>query len=85
MAIVRFNTLCAAATAAMLLLATPAAAYHDDPFGSDTCKWCPSWRSPASSDAPPVLGTAFPVCHLVKQRIGTRKGHTVYRTIQVCT
>jgi hypothetical protein len=78
--------------AAMLLLATPAVAFLDDPFGPDTCKACPSWRSPASSDPPPVVGSAnFPedvrrlrVCHLVKQRIGTHNGHAIYRTLQAC-
>jgi hypothetical protein len=51
--------------------------------GSGSCKACPSWRSPASSDMPPV-GSAFPVCRLVKERIGTRHGHPVYQTRQVC-
>jgi hypothetical protein len=59
----------------------------------DRCKGCPSWRSPASDAAPPVVGSAFPassggpaspVCHLVKERIGTRHGHPVCKTWQLC-
>jgi hypothetical protein len=59
----------------------------------DRCKGCPSWRSDASDAAPPVVGSAFPpqvvgpafpVCHLVKERIGTRHGHAVYKTWQLC-
>ena len=53
-------------------------------LGDGSCKACPSWRSPASSDAPPVLGSAFAVYRLVKERIGTRLGHPVYQTRQVC-
>ena len=58
--------------------ATPGDSAADRPDGS---KWSPSWRSPASSKAPPVVGSA---CHLVKERIGTRHGHPVYQTRQVC-
>jgi hypothetical protein len=52
-----------------------------------------SWRSPASSDMPPVVpgSPRFPedfrrvtVCHLVKERIGTHNGHAVFRTLQSC-
>jgi hypothetical protein len=61
--------------------------------GGETCKACPSWRSPASSNAPPVLGSAnfledaprLRVCHAVKERVGThRNGHAVYQNHQVC-
>jgi hypothetical protein len=46
---------------------------------------CPSWRSPASSDPPPWwLTPSQPVCRLVKERVGTRRGHAVYQTRQVC-
>jgi hypothetical protein len=89
MAIVRFNTLCAAAVAATMITVSPALAGRDVDMGGD-CKACPSWRSPASSAAPPVVGSAnFPedrlrACHLVNQRIGTHNGHAVYRTHQVC-
>ena len=91
MAIVRFNTLCAAAVAATMITVSPALAGRDIDMGGD-CKACPSWRSPASSAAPPVVGSAnFPedvrklrVCHLVKQRIGTHNGHAIYRTLQAC-
>ena len=58
--------------------ATPGDSAADRPDGS---KWSPSWRSPASSKAPPVVGS---VCRLVKERIGTRHGHPVYQTRQVC-
>jgi hypothetical protein len=61
--------------------ATPGDNWADRP---DECKSCPSWRSPASSKAPPVVRSAFPVCHLVKERVGTHNGHAVYRTLQVC-
>jgi hypothetical protein len=59
----------------------------------DRCRGCPSWRSPASDAAPPVMGSAFPatsggpafpVCHLLKERIGTRHGRPVYKTWQLC-
>jgi hypothetical protein len=62
-------------------------------MGDGSCKGCPSWRSPASSDMPPVVGSAFPassggpafpVCRLVKERIGTRHGHPVYKAWQLC-
>jgi hypothetical protein len=92
MAIVRFNTLCAAAVAATMITVSPALGGGMGDLGGETCKACPSWRSPASSAAPPVVGSAnFPedaqrlsVCHLAKQRIGTHSGHVVYRTLQVC-
>jgi hypothetical protein len=92
MAIVRFNTLCAAAVAATMITVSPALG-RDHDLGDGSCKACPSWRSDASSDMPPVVGSAnFPedvprlrrVCHLVKWRIGTHNGHVVYRTLQAC-
>ena len=58
--------------------ATPGDSAADRPDGS---KWSPSWRSPASSKAPPVVGS---VCRLVKERIGMRHGHPVYKTWQLC-
>ena len=63
-----------AAAAAMLVAGSPAVARINGP----------SWRSDASDKAPPVLATPIPVCQLVKQRIETRHGHAVYRTLQVC-
>jgi hypothetical protein len=63
-----------AALAAMLAAGSPALARVNGP----------SWRSDASDKAPPVLATPIPVCQLVKQRIETRHGHAVYRTLQVC-
>jgi hypothetical protein len=91
MALVRFNTLCAAAVAATMITVSPALGNGAD-LSDGSCKGCPSWRSPASSAAPPVVGSAnFPedvprlrVCHLVKQRIGTHNSHAVYRTLQAC-
>jgi hypothetical protein len=52
----------------------------------DGCKGCPSWRSPASDHAPPWWLTPSPVstCRLIKERVGTRHGHPVYQTRQVC-
>jgi hypothetical protein len=53
----------------------------------DGCKGCPSWRSPASSDPPPywLPQSPGPACHLVKERVGTRRnGHAVYQTHQIC-
>jgi hypothetical protein len=75
--------------AIVMIVISPALGHGNDDMG-DSCKACPSWRSPASSDMPPVVGSAnFPedrvrVCHLVKQRIETRHGHPVYQTRQVC-
>ena len=66
---------------------------HGDMSTEQTCKACPSWRSPASSDPPPVVGSGFPpdavgpasaACHLVKERIGARRGRPVYKTWQLC-
>jgi hypothetical protein len=71
----------AATAAAMLVAVFPAFAVDDL---DDDCKWCPSWRSDRSDRPPPLLATPSPVCHLVKARSETRKGHAVYRTIQVC-
>jgi hypothetical protein len=61
-------------TAIAMIVASPALAH----------KMGPSWRSPDSFDMPPVVGSAFPVCHLVKEQVGTRGGHAVYQTRQVC-
>src|ERR1700730_18402684 len=70
------------------LPAAPAQLVHDDggKIGDspDDCKWCPSWRSDASGSAPPPEATRSQVCHLVRQRNETRKGHAIYRTHQVC-
>jgi hypothetical protein len=84
MAIVRFNALCAAAVVAAMIAISPALAGGDGDF--DRCKGCPSWRSPASTDPPPWWLTPSPVsaCRLVKERVGTRRGHAVYETHQVC-
>jgi hypothetical protein len=87
MTIVRFGTLCAAAAATMLIAASPALAGGGNGMdGDQTCKACPSWRSPASSDPPPWWLTPSPVsaCRLVKERVRTRHGHAVYETRQVC-
>jgi hypothetical protein len=67
--------------------ATPGDNWADRPWLDGECKWCPSWRSPASSDPPPwwLTPKAAVVCHLIKERVGTRRnGHAVYRTHQVC-
>jgi hypothetical protein len=48
----------AATAAAMLVAGSPALAHSQGP----------SWRSDASDKAPPVLGTAFPVCHVARER-----------------
>ena len=81
-----------AAIAVMVI--SPALAGGGNPLDADqTCKGCPSWRSPASSDPPPVVGSGFPpdavgpasaACHLVKERIGARRGRPVYKTWQLC-
>ena len=68
----------------MVIVISPALAGGRGDMGDGSCKACPSWRSPASSDMPPVVGSAFPVCRLVRERIGTRHGHPVYQTRQVC-
>ena len=82
-----------------MIAVSPALAWDSDGLGGfgfggfgveRDCKACPSWRSPASSDMPPVVGPSiFPedrlrVCHLVKQRIGMHNGHAVYQTHQLC-
>src|SRR5580704_16575931 len=53
MAIVQFNTLCAAAVAATIITVLPALAGGGRDEGGESCKGCPSWRSDASSNAPP--------------------------------
>ena len=73
-----------------MIVVSPALGGMGDYLNSGSCKGCPSWRSPASSDMPPVVGPSiFPedrlrVCHLVKQRIGMHNGHAVYQTHQLC-
>ena len=77
-----------------VIVISPALAGGSNDISTDqTCKGCPSWRSPASSDPPPVVGSGFPpdsvgrafsACHLVKERIGTRHGHPAYKTWQLC-
>jgi hypothetical protein len=53
--------------------------------GGEFCKGCPSWRSPASSDMPPVeLQRSPPACRLVKERVSRQHGHAVYQVRQVC-
>jgi hypothetical protein len=70
---------------AMILISPALAGGGNNMDGDQTCKACPSWRSPASSDPPPWwLPQSPPACHLVKDRIGTRRGHPVYQTRQVC-
>jgi len=68
-----------------MIVVSPALGGMGDYLNSGSCKGCPSWRSPASSDPPPwwlpqsqALG-----CHLIKERVGTRHSHAVYQT-QVC-
>jgi hypothetical protein len=71
------------AAAIAMIVISPALAGGDSDF--DRCKGCPSWRSPASSDPRPWwLTPSQPVCRLVKERVGTRRGHAVYETRQVC-
>ena len=91
MAIGQFNTLCAAAVVAMMITVLPALGMGTGEGGDG--RVFSSWRSPASSDMPPVVpgSPRFPedfrrvtVCHLVKERIGTHNGHAVYRTLQSC-
>ena len=80
MAIVQFNTVCVAAVATTMMTVSPAlAGMGDGVGGSDFCRGCPSWRSPASSDPPPWWLTPSPPA-----RVGTRRGHAVYETRQVC-
>jgi hypothetical protein len=71
---------------AMIVISSASAGMGDGIGGSEFCKGCPSWRSPASSDPPPWWLTPSPVsaCRLVKERVGTRRGHAVYETRQVC-
>ena len=80
-----------AAVAVIVISPALAGGGGNDMSTDQTCKGCPSWRSPASSDPPPVVGSGFPpdavgrafsACHLVKARIGTRHGHPVYQTRQ---
>ena len=77
----------------MVIVISPALAGGRGDLGDWSCKGCPSWRSPASDAAPPVVGTgfapdavgpAFPGCHLVKERIATRRGHPIYKTWRLC-
>ena len=70
-----------ATAAVMLVAAFPALAVDDL---DDDCKLCPSWRSDRSVRPPPLLAPPSPACRLVRARSETRKGHAVYRTIQVC-
>jgi hypothetical protein len=83
------KTLLFGAVIAMIAV-SPALAGGARDTDEQSCKSCPSWRSPASDAAPPVVGWAnFPedrlrVCHLVKEQVGTRHGHPVYQTRQVC-
>jgi hypothetical protein len=74
-------------TVIMMITVSPAFAAgnsYNSGEGGGGSKWSPSWRSPASSNTPPVVGSAYPVCHLVKERVGTRNGHVIYRTHEVC-
>ena len=61
-------------TAAALLLLVESAVADPPSFniGERTSKWAGS------------SSYSLPVCHLVKERVGTRHGHAVYRTLQVC-
>jgi hypothetical protein len=81
------------AAIAVMVISPALAGSGNDLDADQTCKGCPSWRSPASSDPPPVVGSGFPpdsagrafsACHLVKERIGTRHGHPAYKTWQLC-
>jgi hypothetical protein len=71
-----------AGVATMSVAVSPAFAVHD--LDDNGCKWCPSWRSDASSTAPPVLARPTAVCRLVRERIETRHGQAIYETRQVC-
>jgi hypothetical protein len=82
-----------AAVAVIVISPALAGGGGNDMSTDQTCKGCPSWRSPASSDPPPVVGSGFPpdavgrafsACHLVKERIGKRHGHPAYKTWQLC-
>jgi hypothetical protein len=60
-----------AVIAMMSLPAAYASESTSQTFGERTCKWCGS--------------SAYSLpCHFVKERIGTRHGHPVYQTRQVC-
>jgi hypothetical protein len=63
-------------TAIVMIMIAPASAR----------KMGPSWRSPDSSDPPPwwLPQSSVPVCRLARERVGTRHGHAVYQTHQVC-
>jgi hypothetical protein len=60
---------------AVIVMMSLPVAYAEPPsqgIGERTDKW-----SGSSADS-------LPVCHLVKERVGTRHGHPVYQTRQVC-
>jgi hypothetical protein len=80
------KTLLLGAAIAMIVISPALAGMGDGVGGGEFCKGCPSWQSPASSDPPPWWLTPSPVtaCRLVKERVGTRRGHAVYETRQVC-
>ena len=42
-----------------MIVVSPALGGMGDYLNSGSCKGCPSWRSPASSDPPPVMGKTF--------------------------
>jgi hypothetical protein len=73
-------------TAAALLLVESAVAYAtpgDSAADRPECKWCGSERSNWGIPLQPQV-VARPVCHNVKQRVETQKGHFVSRIHRVC-
>jgi hypothetical protein len=62
-----------AATAAMLVAASPAFAVDGDCMGG----MCGNERYD-------ILVAPIVQCHFVRQRITTRRGHVIYRSRQVC-
>jgi hypothetical protein len=81
-------------SAAIMMIVTSPALAGD--AGSGDCKGCnssayqevfgppdvPTAAYPRF--APGAVGRAFSDCHLVKERVGTRHGHALYQTRQVC-
>ena len=69
-------------TAAALLLVESTVAYADPPSQNIMergDKWSGGERFPPQPQA-----AASPGCHNVRERIGTHKGHAIYKTHRIC-